>query len=205
MYQNTFQLQYPNGDRYVGQLCNATTGVNVPHGQGTMYHASGQVYTGSFYMSTRHGAGKLTFPNGDWYQGNFANDLFHGNGDSYRANDGRRYVGNFVAGFEEGYGVITGTATVERGGKKRYEGYVHNGIRHGQGTQWLTTLEGNVATFQGNWDNGLLNGPGTMTNANKIWSGVFRNGKLEGQCTCLDTITGISQQLWCRDGAAVLY
>jgi hypothetical protein len=170
-----------------------------------MYHANGQIYTGSFYMSTRHGVGKLTFPNGDWYQGNFANDLFHGNGDSFHANDGRRYVGNFVAGFEEGYGVITGTTTVERGGKKRYEGYVYKGLRHGQGTQWVTSLEGSVATFQGNWENDLLNGPGTLTSANKILSGVFRNGKLEGQCTCMDIVTGIPQQLWYRGGAPAIY
>jgi hypothetical protein len=204
MYQNLITLQYPNGDRYIGQVCNTQTGA-TPHGQGTMYYQNGQIYIGAFYVSIRHGHGKLTYPNGDSYFGNFSNGQFHGAGESFRQRDNRRYVGNHVAGFEEGWGTIMGTATVQMGGKKRYEGYMVKGRREGQGTQWVTSLDGSVATFQGEWRNDLLHGPGTLTSANRIISGVFQYGKLEGECTIVDTVTGIPQVAWYRGGDPVLY
>jgi hypothetical protein len=205
MVSMNYQVTYTNGDRYVGTVCNTNNGATVPHGYGTKYYVNGDVYTGNFYLNSRHGYGYLQYANGDYYKGNFQSDCFHGQGESFRVREQRRYIGQFWMGFEEGYATITSVDIATRGGNKKYVGFVAKGLRHGQGTQWLTSLNGETVVFSGQWANGLLDGQGTMTTPRQVWSGTFRNGQLEGLGTSVDRSIGVTNQVLFRGGDIAMY
>lgn len=175
-------------------LYNTNTGEIVPHGYGTKYYANGDVFTGNFYLNSRHGYGTLQYVNGDFYKGNFQNNCFHGQGESFRVVEQRRYIGQFHMDYEEGYATITSVNTPANGGNKRYVGWIRKGLRHGQGTQWITALDGQVVSFNGEWVDGKLNGPGTLTTPEQVLRGVFRDGMFEGFWTSMDPSIGIINQ-----------
>jgi len=108
-------------------------------------------------------------------------------------------------GFEDGYATITSVDIPARGGNKKYVGFVAKGLRQGQGTQWLTSLNGETAVFSGQWVNGLLDGFGTMTTPRQVWSGTFRNGQLEGIGTSMDRSIGVTNQVLFERGNLVMY
>jgi hypothetical protein len=205
MVTMNYQVTYNNGDRYVGPVCNTNTGATVPHGYGTKYYINGDVYKGNFYLNARHGYGTLQYTNGDFYRGNFQNDTFHGQGESFRVREQRRYVGQFYMGYEEGYATVTSVDIPANGGNKKYVGWVRKGMRYGQGTQYITGLDGQMATFQGEWVNGLLNGPGSLTTSRQVLSGIFREGKLEGLGTSMDPTIGVTNQVLFQNGHLAMY
>src|SRR5579862_8747765 len=47
-------LNYPDGTRYHGQVIMDNQGVQKPHGQGTIWLASGNIYVGEFQWGRRH-------------------------------------------------------------------------------------------------------------------------------------------------------
>ena len=203
--QTNYQITYTNGDRFTGAVARANNGELAPHGYGTKHYVTGEVYTGNFYLNLRHGYGTLHFPNGDYFKGNFQNDLFHGQGESFRVREQRRYIGQFYGGFEQGYATITSVDSPANGGVKKYEGWVRNGMRHGQGTQQITGLDGQFATFQGEWANGLLNGPGSMSTPRQVLRGNFQSGKLEGLGTSMDPTIGVTNQVLFQNGILAMY
>ena len=156
----------------------------VPCGAGTLNlpdRASIRVpsSTGMF-----NGYGHLKTLNGDYYKGEFVNDVRHGIGESYQALSQRHYNGGFRVGIEEGYAVITKVDSEKNGGRKRYEGEVRNGRRHGRGKLSVTQLDGQTASLEGTWVTGLLHGPGNQISVNgpcfqgissmDIWRGTGR-------------------------------
>jgi hypothetical protein len=186
----TMSVQYVNGDRYVGQVFTNFDGRVLAHGAGTKYFANGDVYNGSFYNDLFHGYGTYKGINGDHYKGTYSQGQKHGQGESYRASDQRTYIGGFNCGVEEGYATITLVDYAAKGGAKKYVGQMKGGRRHGFGKQWLTALDGLEAVFEGQWVNGLLNGPGTQTHPTQCLSGTFVNGVLEGPGTYKNPSTG---------------
>jgi len=113
---------------YVGYFKNKKI-----HGQGTMTHANGDVYVGSFSEGVKSGrggeyrrsngdkvincvfqnnvlkSGKYIFANGDTYEGGFEKWLFSGQGTfTYNRNsDKLHYIGEFVNGMKNGQGCLT--------------------------------------------------------------------------------------------------
>jgi hypothetical protein len=201
---NTVTLSYPNGDRYVGQVSYTIDRRILPNGIGTKYYINGDVYNGSFYFDQFHGQGTYKSINGDMYKGTYHQNLQHGQGETYRASDQRRYIGGYYMGSEEGYATITVVDFAMNGGAKKYIGYMKNGRRHGQGTQWVTGPDGLITAFEGQWYNGLLNGPGTETHPTRCLSGTFVNGKLEGAGTYRDS-QGVAYQVIFQGGMIVRY
>jgi hypothetical protein len=201
----TLSLQYPNGDRYVGQVCTTVDGRILPHGVGTKTYINGDVYHGSFYNDQFHGYGTYKSINGDTYKGTYFQNLRHGQGEAYRASTQRRYIGGFNFGVEEGYATITLVDYVTNGGSKKYVGFMKNNQRNGHGTQLVTGLDGQIAALEGQWCNGLLNGLGTQTHPTQCLTGTFVNGKLEGVGTCKNPQSGITYQVAFQAGVIVKY
>lgn len=201
----TMALQYSNGDRYVGQVCTTIDSRILPHGAGTKYYVNGDIYNGNFYYDQFHGNGTYKSINGDSYKGTYSQGRRHGQGEAYRVSDQRRYIGGYNMGAEEGYATITRGDYAIYGGLKRYVGYMSNNQRHGYGKQWVTAPDGLEACLEGQWYNGLLNGPGIQIHPTQCLSGTFVNGKLEGSGTCRNPQTGLTYSVVFQQGVIVKY
>jgi len=170
MYLNTF-LTYANGDRYEGAVAQSLTGIPVAHGHGTLKKLNGDYYVGQFYQGVQHG-----------------------HGTSYTASTNRLYVGQFVNGQEQGWGTITRT---QNWCQLKYVGFVHNTIRHGQGTHTETDpYSRDTVIWEGTWNSDVLQGPGKVTRRHPTtgemvrYKGNFVNGMLRGWVSCRSLTTG---------------
>jgi len=196
------QINYINGDRYVGQVYATFTGT-VPHGRGIMYYANGSTYNGYWNNATRHGYGDLSCSNGDTYRGSWYQNYYHGQGESYDAAKRRHYKGGYVLGNESGQGKITAPSLYGFGGERIYIGEMKDNLRHGYGTLWFPDQYGRQTVFEGQWANGVLNGQGKQTNPAECLSGTFIDGKLEGLGTRTDPTTGKIQTVYFSGGIVV--
>jgi len=163
----------------------------IPHGFGTKTFNNGDVQTGVFVFGQANGRGSYQCANGDYYRGNYANDYPEGEGESYQVRNMRRYNGAFRKGIENGNGVITFGDAVNCEYYKRYEGEVRNGKRHGRGKLYIKQVDGEIASLEGIWENGVLNGQGAQISpTGQCFKGNFVNGYLEGQGTCKNAEDG---------------
>jgi len=60
---------YANGDVYTGEWIN-----NVRHGYGTMSYSNGDIYVGKWEKNVRHGYGTMSYKNGVIYEGEWFNN-----------------------------------------------------------------------------------------------------------------------------------
>jgi hypothetical protein len=200
---NMVQINYLNGDSYYGQVWPVAVG-SMPHGYGRMINAStGLTYTGYWHQAVWNGYGELQYANGDAYKGDFCQGRKHGNGESYTAASQRRYKGQFVNEVEEGLGEITAPNVNGGQGQRIYRGYMHNGLRHGQGSLWLLDPYGQPTKFEGQWANGVLNGYGKIETKLQHLSGNLINGNLEGSGTEKDITTGKTYNVLFQGGRIV--
>ena len=123
---------------YTGQLKKG-----IPHGEGKLELASGDVYEGQFRQGVFHGYGKYTYAGGNIYEGQFFDGNKQGTG-KYSWANGDVYEGEF---FE---GLLRGTGRYTWADGTYYEGEFENGKFHGQGKQ--VAPDGRVLT--GRWENG---------------------------------------------------
>ena len=124
---------------------------NTSHGKLHRY-ADGSTYIGGIRFGKRQGPGIMTYSDGSVYQGFFRENLRHGKG-VMRSKQNRVF---FDGVFEMDYpkkGVLT------YNNKARYEGLFENGIPNGEGTYYAN---GRVASWDGQWVNGEMTGPGTF-------------------------------------------
>jgi V8-like Glu-specific endopeptidase len=184
-------LDYPAGDKYVGDVING-----IRQGQGTYTFANGNKYVGDFNAGNFEGLGTYTFANGNKYVGDFKASKFEGQG-TYTFTNGNKYVGDFKAGNFEGLGTYTfangnkyvgafkadkfegqGTFTFANGNK--YVGSFKNDLREGLGTFTFVSGDKYVGDFRAN----KFEGQGTYTFANgNKYVGLFKNDLREGQGT----------------------
>ncbi|OQS03980.1 radial spoke head 10 family protein [Thraustotheca clavata] len=150
---------------------------NVFHGHGTATFINGQVYTGSFVGGRMHGHGVLQWPDGvsydgdfeyneitgqgrykwpdeSWYEGEVRCGKRHGMGYFQCSNRITSYDGNWVDGYQHGYGKLI----YDEYNNIVYEGDWEFGQRHGKGT--MKYASGNV--YEGEWKHGKKCGHGTM-------------------------------------------
>ncbi|XP_034950994.1 alsin isoform X2 [Chelonus insularis] len=143
--------------KYIGRWSNGK-----PHGYGKMEWNDGKLYTGEFYKGVIDGLGKMEIPtqgiyegqwkdglqngyglfkeiNGDVYDGYFKDGLPHGHGvkkeGHFMSSIGSVYVGEWIAGVKQGYGVMSDIMTGEK-----YLGFWSNNLKHGNGL--IVTLDG---------------------------------------------------------------
>jgi hypothetical protein len=199
----TVTFQYPNGDRYVGEISSTIDGRVVASGMGTRYYVNGDVYNGGFLNDQFQGYGKYKSLNGDYYKGYYYQNLRHGQGESYQVSIQRRYTGGFCYGVEDGYAVVTRVDFAANGGHKKYVGYMKNGRRHGPGKLTFTAPDGHPTEFDGQWVNDVLHGPGRQNHPIQCFAGQFVYGKLEGPGTRTDTTTGLTYAVTFQRGIPV--
>ncbi|KAK0086427.1 hypothetical protein PV325_003204 [Microctonus aethiopoides] len=161
--------------KYTGRWSNGQV-----HGFGKMEWADGRLYTGQFNKGNPDGIGKMEIPtqgiyegqwkdgrqngygcfkyiNGDVYTGYFKDGLPHGHGTKkeghFTASVAKIYIGEWVAGLKQGYGVIDDIMT---GGK--YLGLWNNDMKHGCGL--IVTLDG--IYYEGVFQQDIMMGHGIM-------------------------------------------
>jgi len=188
-------LTFCDGSKYDGEWKDATK-----HGQGVFTFANSDTYCGTWKEDQFHGQGKLVLSNGTTYEGYFEYGLFNGVGTLTTPN-GKQYTGEWQLGQRDGKGTL-----VESDGSV-YEGSWKQGMRHGIGTYQSERAVG--VKYSGNWEMGRKEGQGTMyyidnsiyegmwkhdlphgkgqltTSSGDIHRGMFKAGKLHGQCNVI--------------------
>ncbi|XP_076168851.1 amyotrophic lateral sclerosis 2 isoform X2 [Ptiloglossa arizonensis] len=161
--------------KYTGRWLNGK-----PHGSGKLEWSDGRIYTGQFHKGVIHGTGKMEIPsqgvyegqwkdgqqngygtmkynNGDFYEGYFKDGLPHGHGvkkeGHFMASVASVYIGEWVSGVKQGYGIMDDIMTGEK-----YLGSWSNGMKHGCGL--IVTLDG--IYYEGVFMQDVLTGHGVM-------------------------------------------
>lgn len=157
------------GDNWEGTFDEAGN----PYGSGTIYYASGAVYTGQWSPAGPHGNGTIIQPDGDKWEALFRDGkpvdgkIFYANGNRYEGglNDsGRNGIGRtFTENYEE-YGQYTddsrqGNGKIVFKNGDFYEGGWNDEGPHGRGTLFDSV---NKRTDTGDFINGRRYGNGRM-------------------------------------------
>ena len=77
--------------------------MNIKHGYGELTLRDGTVYKGNFVDNHAQGNFRVSFCNGDVFNGNVKKGIFHGEGE-LRESDGQIYKGMFMNGVKHGQG-----------------------------------------------------------------------------------------------------
>jgi hypothetical protein len=151
---------------------------NMPHGQGTYFHADGDKYVGEFKDGVPSGQGTYFYATGDKYVGEFKDGESNGQGTYYYLADnefkGDKYVGEYKDDKRNGQG------TYFHANGNKYVGEYKDDKRNGQGTYFHADGDKYVGEFK----NGKSNGQGTFFFANgDKYVGEFKDDKRNGQGT----------------------
>ncbi|KAL3281564.1 hypothetical protein HHI36_004772 [Cryptolaemus montrouzieri] len=188
--QGKGKLEWPDGKIYTGQFSN-----NQLCGYGTMYTPNEGTYEGQWKDNLQNGYGILTYINTDIYKGHFKDGLPHGHGflrkGNFMANSASFYIGDWMGGAKNGYGVLDDIVTGEKyignwyDNKKQgngliitadgvyYEGVFSQDVLTGYSIMVLEDGTHYEGEFKGT---GILNGKGILT----LPTGDFIEGNLNG-------------------------
>ncbi|AJQ93254.1 C13 family peptidase [Gynuella sunshinyii] len=172
-----------DGSEYHGEFAHG-----MPNGQGTWHYKNGTVYSGTLDNGWWV-KGQLDSPGGEHYEGEFDQNRYHGYGYLKYA-DGTIYEGYFNHGLRHGQGKLIpphkwvyegvfkqndlpyGTLTGPDG--EHYEGGLVKWRYNGQGTY----QDGNES-YQGEFEDGLYHGQGTLTTKRSRQSDLVQTGQFE--------------------------
>ena len=150
----TGPIEYPNGDRYVGEYKVDMDKKEILHGKGE-YVSKGFKYTGEFRDNKKQGKGVYIWSDGARFTGDFADDQASGKG-LWEFASGDKYEGDVLNAVMVGKGVL-----VSRDGS-RYEGTFADGKPHGRGTYVFA----NGDKYEGGIVSGKKSGKGTYVSKN---------------------------------------
>ncbi|KAJ4433880.1 hypothetical protein ANN_16193, partial [Periplaneta americana] len=150
--QGPGRLEWPDGKVYVGQFQNGQM-----NGIGRMEIPGISTYEGQWKDGQQDGYGIIKYINGDVYEGHFKDGVAHGHGlqkqGHFMASVASVYIGEWVNGVKQGYGVMDDIVTGEK-----YLGYWSNNLKHGCGL--IVTLDG--IYYEGVFMQDTLTGHGVM-------------------------------------------
>ncbi|GLH04955.1 Alsin homolog [Gryllus bimaculatus] len=167
--QGAGKMLWPDGKVYIGQFQN-----NMMHGYGCLETPGISTYEGQWKEGQQNGLGFIKYAGGDIYEGYFKDGQPHGHGvrkqGHFMASVASVYIGEWVAGVKQGYGVMDDIVTGEK-----YLGCWSNNMKHGCGL--IVTLDGiyyegvfmqDVLTdgthYEGEFRSvGVFSGKGTLT------------------------------------------
>ena len=132
-YTGRRRMEYPNGDVYDGNWSGGKY-----DGKGIFLSQSGYRYEGIWRGGKRHGAGRETLPDGMVYDGEFVDNARHGRG------------------------VLKWPKGVGGGGEGEYIGEFQEGKRGGRGRQVWRDGDGKLYVYEGDWEDDLMHGQGTI-------------------------------------------
>lgn len=136
------KLEWPDGRLYIGQFQN-----NQMHGYGRLENPSVGIYEGMWKDNLQNGRGIMKYTNGDVFDGYFKDGLPNGHGvrkqGHFMANVASMYVGEWLSGTKNGYGVMDDIFTGEK-----YLGNWMDNKKHGGGL---------IVTSDGIYHEGVFN------------------------------------------------
>ncbi|ORC90235.1 MORN1 protein [Trypanosoma theileri] len=152
-----------------------TLKAGLPHGEG-VFTTSKIVYEGSFSLGFPDGQGKISWDLGDGkedtYEGGWKEGHLSGKG-SIKLHDGSSYIGEWVTGVKEGYGIENVP------GNYHYTGNFKDGKRNGKGT---LHSEGDGLIYEGDFVMNEITGYGKMQlEDGTVMTGEFLQGKPNGK------------------------
>ena len=156
------KLEYANGDCYEGHFLKGEK-----HGQGTFKYFDGCIYTGKFQNNEMHGEGEFKWKDGNYYKGGFLKGILNGKG-LFKHINGNIYNGDFMHGYFHGNGIF-----FWNGVEEYYKGEYSSGKKNGQGLYKFK----NGDIYIGQWSENKPSGKGTLETKNKIYSGIWKEGK----------------------------
>ncbi|PNF38029.1 hypothetical protein B7P43_G02377 [Cryptotermes secundus] len=190
--QGPGKLEWPDGKVYVGQFQNSQM-----NGIGRMENPGISTYEGQWKDGQQDGYGIMKYTNGDVYEGHFKDGVAHGHGlqkqGHFMASVASVYIGEWVNGVKQGYGVMDDIVTGEK-----YLGYWSNNMKHGCGL--IVTLDG--IYYEGVFTQDVLTGHGIMVFEDGThYEGEFRAaGVFSGKGTLIfnsgDRIEGALHGAW---------
>ncbi|KAF2882405.1 hypothetical protein ILUMI_23775 [Ignelater luminosus] len=169
------KLEWSDGRIYTGQFSN-----NQIHGFGRMEIPNVGVYEGLWKDNQQNGFGILKYSNGDIYKGYFKDGVPHGHGSlkhgNFMASTASIYIGDWVLGNKNGYGVMDDIVTGEK-----YLGSWSDNKKHGTGL--IVTSDG--IYYEGTFNQDVLTGHGLMILEDGThYEGDFKGtGNLSGKGT----------------------
>lgn len=160
-------------------------------GYKTEYYNNGDKYVGFFKDGKRHGEGSYYYVNGNQFDGNWVNGIKNGAG-VMRYNDGTIFTGDWKDGLRHGVGVAekpNGDTIIRciyknnklfnillnESEKLMYVGQLLDDFYHGIGI--LNTPK---ETYMGEWNEGDLDGFGTLSCEGLIYYGHFADDTFNG-------------------------
>ena len=175
MNADTYEIIYPNGDKYIGEMSN-----NLRNGKGKMIYNQDKnkrnYYEGDWKDDLYDGKGVLYLISSDVYKGDFKKGVKEGKGTFYYI-IGDSYEGEWKNDKKEGKGIYT----YENGNK--YEGEMKNDLMEGKGIfYWI-----NGDKFIGEFKNCNADGKGVYFHNNgEIEMGIFSNRQKIGKFALLN-------------------
>lgn len=164
---------------------------SLPHGEGTMWYRSNDVYSGHWSSGMRHGVGSFWSAKGAYYHGEFKDDRIEGIGEYHWA-DGHIYHGGFASNKKHGVGAMWYINC------DFYEGEWCMGKRNGRGLalysrgHWVQGEFMAGAYYDGEWRDDKRHGCGTYRFSNgDVYKGEFMNGNIYGQGRFTDGHSGM--------------
>jgi len=207
-YYESRELEYTNGDAYVGECVDDTR-----HGRGRHVCSTGDVYDGGWRDDKRHGVGTMTFASGLTYEGEWVDDKTCGRGRCAYVN-GDAYDGEWKNDHRWGWG----TQTFANGDS--YEGEWVDDVIEGRGLYTFAdgasfngstlsgrrvrgryvTKDGSVE-YDGEWDGDARHGRGKYVEVGSFkYIGQWRRDLRHGRGKC-EFATGATYDGEWRDDA----
>lgn len=195
IYSGQGKFQHLGGGSYTGSFTDSQRS-----GEGTFTWPNGDSYSGT-WSQDQMVEGVYQFADGMSYTGTFSESHFNNGTFSLGAScEAKGYI-EFQAELTDGIvadldfmrndgldydGAVAGTALIKYVTGNQYSGKVSAGIRYGQGEfKWMN--EGNiVASYIGDWKDGVMSGVGKYyfsADAYPYIEGTFVNGRPDGSAT----------------------
>lgn len=191
-YQGNGEFRHLSGGIYDGAFTKSKR-----EGDGTFHFANGDTYSGT-WKNDQMQEGTYTFADGREYKGTFQNNKFYSGTFSLGNSAATRGFAFFTADINGGIissvsfqqndgihynGQVNGYAEITYADGNIYTGNVKNGVRDGKGTfKWMSgTTE--LASYNGEWKQGMMQGVGTYYYTAQEYpyvQGNFEDGKLNG-------------------------
>ena len=194
-YTGTGLFIHISNEHYAGEFFESKR-----HGNGEFYFSNGDIFKGT-WKNDNMDSGTYTFSDGSVFIGSFNDNKFYKGVFKLNIDDNTSDYISYIADIDDGNvsainmvqknntkynGRINGYAEITYPSGNKYIGNVSNCIRDGKGIfKWIYNGEV-IASYSGNWVNGIMDGLGEYYYTSDKYpyiNGTFNKGKLNGKAT----------------------
>lgn len=195
-------LSMKNISKFIGEFVD-----NSVYGFGVLYHANQDKFIGNWVDFRATGPGYFIKQNSSYSRGYWQNDILHGFGiENWLKGD---YIGDYNQGNKEGIGELifddkglykgefhssslSGIGTFIFKDNRKYEGEWKNNKMNGYG---MITMGDQKSFYEGEFVDDRREGFGVFYTQKKIFVGIFKNSKLDGEIILIENGV-IKKQYW---------